>query len=380
MNVSVATAEREMLDVASKFACEHFRPNDLRELRDGTMGLCDIRARWQKMAELGWVGMVLPESRGGEGGGFADLTAVLRALGRSLATVPFATSLTSMLAIEHGTEAGYYDGVLCDICRGELLVVPAFGHSPRFSAVRPDTVDVVARRASSGHFLSGAATRVLDAPLADKLLIAARLESATYAEGLALFLVDIDAPGLSLEPGMLIDSRTVATAEFDAVPVDADAMVVVPSRAIAAIDVALDRAAVAVAAELFGVAEEAFDRTIEYLMIREQFGVPIGAFQALQHRAAQLLCSLELSGAILSHASKAIDASTEEVADLASVCKAQLSDTAVHVAEEAVQMHGGIGVCDECDIGLFLKRARVLEWMLGDSAYHRDRYATRNNF
>jgi alkylation response protein AidB-like acyl-CoA dehydrogenase len=380
MNVSVAETDRELLGIATEAAQEYFSPDDLRRLRDGGMSFDDIRSRWRILAKLGWVGMAVPEIRGGGGGGFADLTSVLRALGRNLATVPFVTSLISALAIDHGTEPGFHDRTLSDICQGETVVIPVFGHALDQSPGRRDGGTLIAQRAATGYVLTGVANRVADAPLADKFLVAARIELGCDEGQLGLFLVDSLADGLSMKQGLLIDSRPVGTVEFAAVTVDADAMVGEPSRTAASIQSAIDRAAVAAAAELFGVAEEAFDRTVAYLQVREQFGVPIGAFQALQHRAAQMLCSLELSGAILSHACAALDASSEDAADMASVCKARLSDAAVNVTEEAVQMHGGIGVCDECDIGLFLKRARVLELMLGDSAYHRDRYATRNNY
>jgi alkylation response protein AidB-like acyl-CoA dehydrogenase len=195
---------------------------------------------------------------------------------------------------------------------------------------------------------------------------------------LTLFLVPANAPGIAVTRTHMVDSRNAARVRFDATP----AREIIGQQGAGAdvLDAALDRATAGLCAEMLGGIEEVFDRTIAYLKTRKQFGVPIGSFQALKHRAAHLFCEIELCKSIVVDALSAVDASRRDSSRVVSVAKARTSDTYIAVTNEAVQMHGGVGVTDELDIGLFLKRARVAEMTFGTAAYHRDRYATLGGY
>jgi alkylation response protein AidB-like acyl-CoA dehydrogenase len=216
---------------------------------------------------------------------------------------------------------------------------------------------------------------------ADGLIVAARTEAQANGEGdaVALFVVDADAPGVAVTPQQLADARNHARVSLAGVRVD-DERRLGAAPAGVALEAALDRARVLLAAETLGLLREVFERTLGYLKEREQFGVPIGSFQALQHRAARLYVELELLESAVAAAQAAIDADSPELPRLASLAKARAADLAVTLCNEAVQLHGGIGVTDEYDLGLFLKRARVLQHLLGDAAFHRDRYARLTGF
>jgi acyl-CoA dehydrogenase len=358
-------AASEVGAVAARYAAAHYNPDDLRRLRDGGLTASDLAARWRAAAALGWAGMTLPESCGGANAGLGDLAAVATALGRALATTPLSTT-TLAAELLAGSGGPGLAQVLARVADGECLAVPVTPHLwPGQSGGA-----VTARADAEGVVISGRVVHVPDAPLADLLLVVT--ESCDVAA-----LVDPSAAGVNVAAGRLLDSRPVATIELVDVAVPSARTVTLTPDLVARV---VARSTLVVAAELLGVAEEAFDRTLTYLKQRTQFGVPIGAFQALQHRAADLWCELALARAVLAEACAAVDTGRADARDLVHVAKAKVSDVAIRICEDAIQMHGGIGMCDECDIGLFLKRARVGEQLLGDSRYHRDRYAVEHDY
>jgi alkylation response protein AidB-like acyl-CoA dehydrogenase len=206
--------------------------------------------------------------------------------------------------------------------------------------------------------------------IAGKLIVA-----ATTDDGVTLFLIDAEAAGIKIQPLHLVDSRNVADITFSNVKVDAEAVIGVVGSARSTIDRALDVGRALLAAELLGIAQEAFDRTVSYLKEREQFGVKIGTFQALQHRAARMYANLEVAHGVVLKALRALDEGDRAAGLLASLAKGTLTKTARDVLNEATQMHGGIGVTDEFDIGLFFKRARVAGDTFGDDYFQRERLA-----
>ncbi|MBV6417555.1 MAG: putative acyl-CoA dehydrogenase fadE25 [Steroidobacteraceae bacterium] len=234
----------------------------------------------------------------------------------------------------------------------------------------------------AGHWwLEGEKQFVLDGHVADRLIVVARTAgSAGDRSGLGLFLVDPVAQGVQIDRTWLIDSRGAARVRLARVQLGEDALLGAPDTASNVLEPVLDHARVCVAAELLGVITEAFERTIAYLKQRVQFDVAIGSFQALQHRCARLHVEIELLRSCIAAALEAIDARAQDSAALASLAKARASDLGEKALNEAVQMHGGVGVTDELDIGLFLKHARVLQQAFGDGAFHRDRYAILRGF
>ena len=346
-----------------------------RRLRDENDPHGMSRALWSEMASLGIAGTSLPEAYGGNGLGLAELGLVVEECGRALAATPLLASVVlagGAIALL-GSDAQRAEA-LPPVARGDRLLALAHDEGRHYRRLH-----VTMRMSPSprGHRLDGTKTFVLDGNVADAFVVSARSHGhPADREGVTLAVVPRDAEGVIVERRSLVDGRNVADVRFESVEVAEGAVLGAIGGAAVALETVLDRGAIVLAAEMLGGAREAFERTIAHLKERKQFGVPIGSFQALKHRAATLFCELELSTSIVLEALRAADAGRDDVSKLASVAKARLTDTYLAVTNEAVQMHGGIGVTDEHDIGLFLKRARVSEMLFGDAAFHRDRYAT----
>ncbi|MDH3643899.1 MAG: acyl-CoA dehydrogenase, partial [Gammaproteobacteria bacterium] len=268
--------------------------------------------------------------------------------------------------------------ILPGVCDGSTLLALAYQETQRHD---PYNVSTSAAPSGDGYALSGRKVLVLDGAAADKLIVVARTSgSAGDRDGLTLFLVDPAASGVEVTRGLLLDSRSGAHVALNNATVDAGAVLGQVDGGAEIIDAVFDRAAIALSSEMLGGVQESFERTVEYLKEREQFGAKIGTFQGLKHRAARWFCEVELTRAIVAQALRAVDDKDANVAELASTCKARASDAFRLSGQEGVQMHGGMGVTDEADIGLFLKRARVSELLLGDSAFHRSRFAEMRGF
>jgi len=354
------TQEQEEIQRAARaFVRERLPVAHLRGLRDARDPLRLSRAVWRDAAALGWAGILVPDELGGVGLGMVEVGLVLEEVGRTLAPTPLLATAVLGAGVLLGAPEPLRRAVLPGVCTGERLLAVAFEEGPHFATGAPATT---ARRDDGGWVLDGDKVHVLDGAAADHLIVSA---------GDSLFLIDRDTPGLTIVPLSMVDSRGAARVHLAGVTVAEDRRI----GAAAALAPVVERATAALCAEMLGGAEEVFARTIAYLKERTQFGVPIGSFQALKHRAAQLYCEIELTRSLVRAALTALDAAAPDAATLVSAAKAKASDTYVHVANEAVQMHGGIGVTDELDVGFYLKRARVAEQTFGTSAYHRDRFA-----
>jgi len=238
-----------------------------------------------------------------------------------------------------------------------------------------------AEKSGDGYTLSGKKNFVLDGHVADQLIVVARTSGKPGdRDGLTLFLVARNAPGVKVTRTLMADSRNAATIEFTGVKIAASDILGSVGGGADILDQVLDRARIGLAAEMLGITRQAFDQTIEYLKTRQQFGVLISTFQALRHRAAEMFCEIELSISVVLDALSAIDDNRNDVPQMASLVKARLNDTLFLISNETLQMHGGIGMTDEVDIGLFMKRARVAAASFGDSAFHRDRYAALEGY
>jgi alkylation response protein AidB-like acyl-CoA dehydrogenase len=341
--------------------------SQFRALRDARDADGFSRALWTELAELGLVGVSIPEAYGGAGLGHAELGLVLEQLGRTLAPTPLLSTIAlGANALVLGDSEALREQLLPGVCAGDTLLAFACDEGTRFD---PAAIETTATRAGDDVAIRGEKSHVLDAHVADHILVAAHFEGE-----LAIFAVPASTPGIRIERVTNVDHRNAARVRFDDVTVPASARV----GGAAVLDRVLDRATIALAAEMLGGIQQAFDDTLAYLKTRKQFGVPIGSFQALKHRAATMFCEVELTKSIIAHALRAIDADKPDLPRLASTAKARTNDTYDLVSAEAVQMHGGVGVTDELDIGFHLKRARVAAMTLGTSVYHRSRYWGRS--
>ena len=376
----VLTEEQDLLkQTAREFVQEKSPVAELRRLRDSTAPDGFDRALWREMAELGWAGAALPEDFGGMDLGLLELGQIMEECGRNLVAHPLlATVLLGGGCILAGGSDPLKKDVLPAVASGERLLALALQEGPHHD---PFQVATRAEKSSGGYTLRGEKTFVLDGHVADQLVVAARTSGEPgQREGITLFLVDATAPGLSRQRTIMIDGRNAAKLTFDGVEVEASRVVGEPDRAADVLEPVLDRATACLCAEMLGTISEAYDRTLNYLKTREQFGVVIGSFQALKHRAAEMFVEIELTRSIVLDALSACDEGREDAALIVSAAKARCNDTIFLVGNEGVQMHGGIGVTDEEEIGLFLKRARVTQHTLGTSAFHRDRFATLEGF
>jgi len=377
----VLDEDQELLaKTARDFVAEKSPVARVRKLRDAGDATGFSPALWKEMAELGWVGIPFDEAHGGAGMGLAELCVVLEALGRTLAPEPFlGTVLLAGSALERAGSETVCSEWLPRIASGDAVVAPAW-YEPR---MRHDLRDIAARAETDGDGfrLSGEKVQVPEGAVADLLLVAARTAGAPGDDdGVTLFAVRPGAAGVSVERQSRIDGRPVARVVLDGTRVGAGDVVGTASGALPVLQEAVDRATVGLCAEMLGSMQEAFDRTLDYMKQRVQFGVPIGSFQALKHRAAREFIAIELSRSAVMAAARAVDGGDAEAVKLVSLCKAQCSEAFMLVANESIQMHGGIGMTDEHDIGFYLKRARVAEQAFGDAAWHRRRWAERSGY
>lgn len=365
----ILNEEQQMLREAARTFLEESSPVSLfRTLRDGNETWSpDL---WRAIVEMGWSGMTIPESHGGLGFGHVGAGLVFEECGRTLAASPLlSSSMVCAALIEHAGNDDQKSALLPAIASGETIMTLALCESNRFD---PGGIASTARADGDGFVLDGVKTQVLDAAIADTLIVVARVAKQ---DAPALFLVPRDAKGLAIEETLNLDNRIVATMRFDAVRVGKEARLDAPGNQSSTLELALDIGAALSAAELSGIAQAVFARTIDYLKERRQFGVPIGAFQALQHRAAQLFSEIEICKSLVLGALQAIETGATGRASLVSAAKCKAARTARLAANEAVQMFGGIGMTDEIDIGFFMKRAAAATSEYGDDSWHADRFA-----
>ena len=367
----VLNEEQNMLKDAAKDFCTNSMPiTQLRKLRDDKDESGFDRDTWQQMVELGWAGITIPEKFGGLGFGHMGMGVVMEECGRTLAASPLlATAVLGANAILHGGSQEQKSELLEQIAGGELLLALELEEGPHHN---PYGSAAKAEKSGEGYSVTGSKKFVLDGHVADKLVVVARTSgSAGDRNGLTLILVDRNADGVAVTRTVMADSRNAANIEFNG---STGQLIGEEGKGADVLDRVLDAGRILLAAEMLGGIQECFERTIEYLKTREQFGVPIGSFQALKHRAAQMFCEIELSKSAVLEALSALDEDSDQVAELASLAKARLNDTYNLVSREGIQMHGGIGMTDEYEIGFFMKRSRICEHALGNSAFHRDRY------
>ncbi len=370
----ILNEEQNMLKDSAKDFCTNSAPiEQLRKLRDGNSADGFDRATWKAMVELGWAGIPFPEEHGGLAFGYKGLGVVTEETGRTLAASPlYATVWVGGTAINLGGSEAQKAELLPKIAGGELLLALALEESHRHN---PYGISTTAKESGGTWQVSGEKTFVLDGHVADKLIVVARTSGkAGDRDGLTLLLVDAKAKGVDITRTMMVDSRNAANVKLTNAP--AEGVIGEVGKGADVLDPTLDIARIGIAAEMLGSTQECFERTVSYLKEREQFGVPIGSFQALKHRAADMFCEIELSKSCVLEALTALDEGRDasEIAKLASLAKTKVGETFHTVSREGIQMHGGIGMTDEFDIGFFIKRAAITEQTFGDVNFHRNRY------
>lgn len=367
--------QRFLQDSAREFLNKEAPVEALRELRDTRDSLGYSQDLWRNMVELGWASIILPEAYGGLEFGFTGLGVVMQETGRNLVASPLlATAAVGASAVLLAGSEAQKEDLLPRIAAGELTLALALEESHHHN---PWQIATRVEQQGEQLVINGCKTFVLDGHSADELLVVCRSAGEPASrDGISLVRVPRDAAGVSVQRTVMADSHNAANVSFDGVSVPASNALGALGEAADALEATLDRGRVALAAEMLGSAEEVFRRTVDYLKERVQFGVPIGSFQALQHRAAIIQTELELARSVVMQALSTVDEQPRQLPLLASLAKAQLNELVKLATNEAVQMHGGIGVTDELEIGFFLKRARVTMQVFGDTGFHRDRYAS----
>ena len=376
MSLIHSDEQRMLADTAREFLAAKSPVAAQRRLRDERVANGFDPALWREIVDLGWTGIPFPESVGGLDFGYKALGAVFEEMGRTLCASPMFSVVVSGALLQHAGTPAQQAEWLSALIAGDKRVALALDEGPRHD---PLATALSARREGSGYRLDGSKVFVVDGIGADAWLVAARTAGqAGDRDGVSLFLVSAGTAGVSVSPQSLIDSRNHARLRLDSVYVPASSLVGDEGQGFAMLDGALDRGRACLAAEMLGAAEQLFATTLDYLRTRVQFDAPIGSFQALQHRAARCYTHLCLARSAVMAALAAFDDAASDAATrgrLASLAKWKAGEVAAHVSNEAVQMHGGIGVTDELDVGLFLKRIRVAQACLGDGDFQCQRYA-----
>ena len=346
----------------------------MRKLRDTNDTNGFSRDLWKTFAEMGFAGLLVPEDFGGSGLGCVEAGVVMEEIGRTLMPSPFlSTGVVAATALTRGGNAAQKSEYLTRLAKGDLIASLAVDEGVKH---RPLKTAMQAVRAGNGFKLKGAKAFVVDGHAAGLLIVAARTAGQPRErDGLTLFLVDPKAKGIEIERTAMVDAHNAARIAFNDVDVTADSVLGEVDQGAVLLEGILNVGRAAVASEMVGVSEESFTRTVTYLKDRKQFGKLIGEFQALQHRAAHLYTEIEITKAAVMKAMQALDSDFDKAGAAVAVAKAKAGSTATLAVQEAVQMHGGVGMTDAFDIGFFMKRARVCQELFGDTAYHAEQLA-----
>lgn len=378
--MAALTEEQSLIkDQAETWAAKEAPVQSFRNMRDSGTELGFDAQTWASIVEMGWAGILIPEQYGGSELGFLTFGLVLEELGKNLVASPlFASAFVGATAILEGGSDSQKQALLPGIADGSSIVTLALEEGPRHS---PEKIALKAEKNADTFKLNGSKTFVLEGMSATSLIVAARTSGAAGDQsGITLFVVSADAVGLTRSKLNTLDARGYAKVNLDNVEVSEDAVLGRVDEGYPVLEVTLDKARAGLGAEMLGTGSQAFDMTLEYLKTRVQFGKVIGSFQALGHRAAGFFTQKELARSCVEAALQAIDAGANNVDEMSSLSKCKVGDFLHAMSNEMIQIHGGIGMTDDLDAGFYLKRARVLETVYGNQAYHRNRYAALMGF
>ena len=365
--------EQMMRDTAESFLREKAPVAALRKLRDEGSEEGFDPALWTELGEMGFAGVLIPEEHGGVGMGAMTAGLVAEQMGANLSASPFfSTSILAATALAHGSDAQKAE-YLPKVAGADTVIAVALDEGAKHN---PERVTMRAEKSGNGFVLNGDKAMVVDGHMADTLIVVARTSGEDAdAEGVSLFVVDAKTDGVEVERTVMVDAHNAARITFNDVEVTGEALLGPLDGGRDIVDAMLRTGRAVLAAELLGAGQAAFGQTVEYIKGRKQFGVPVGSFQALQHRASHLYSEMENARSAVMAALTAIDDEDEKADLYAMMAKAKLNEVAKLAALEGVQMHGGVGMTDEYDIGLYLKRIRVLQELLGDASFQMDRIA-----
>lgn len=355
--------------ITDKAPVSHFRALRDKQDKDGFS-----RDLWKTFAEMGFTGLLVPEEFGGSELGYVEAGIVAEEIGHTLLPSPFlASSVLTASTLARGGSKAQKSEYLPKIADGSTIGALATDEGGKH---RPHTITVKATRSGNGFKLKGAKAFVVDGHVADLLVVAARTAGADNdAKGITLFLVDPKAKGIAIERTAMVDAHNAARIAFNDAEVTADSVIGEVDQGAALLDGVLNVGRSVVASEMLGVGDEVFGRTAQYLKERKQFGKLIGEFQALQHRISHLYVELEITRAAVLKALQTLDEDFDNAAPIVAVAKARAGTTGTLAVQEGLQMHGGIGMTDQFDIGLFMKRMRVCQELFGDSNFQANRLA-----
>ena len=379
MKLVLSEEEQFLKDTAKDFAKERSPISHFRSLRDSNDPQLWDKDVWFEMVKLGWPGILIPEEFGGSNFGVTGIGVILQECAKTLTPSPlFATGVLGAFALSQFGNDDQKSTYLPKIVNGEITTALAIDETSHHD---PYKTEMTAVMNESGYTLNGKKIFVIDGASADLLIVLARTSgSIGDSTGLSLFLVDSISSDIERIKLDMADSRNYANIVFNNVNVESSSLLGDLETAGETVESILDIGRIAISAEMLGNAESAFEITLDYLKQRKQFGALIGSFQALQHRAAEMFCEIELTKSSVMAAMRAADESSNELQRLSSLSKTIAGETLHLVSNEAIQMHGGIGVTDEYDIGFFLKRARVTEQIFGSAKFHTERYANLSGF
>ena len=371
----VINEEQNMLKSSAKELLDLKSPISLmRELRDNNYNQFDPNL-WKEMVEMGWTALTIPEEYNGLNFGYVGLGQVIEEMGRKLTVSPMiSTVLISTTIVGLSKNEVLKSKLFDEIMSGKKLCTLAHEESTHHN---PKIDLSIISNDNEKFILNGKKRFVIDGTISDYLIVSANSE---FNGSLELVIIDSKSKGITFNNKVHMDSKIYSDISFNNVEFSKDNFLSTENDGKKILRKTLDIACVGLAAEMLGNIQQAFDMTIQYLKEREQFGVKIGSFQALQHRSAIMFGEIELCKSIVLKALQAIDSGDKNLPELASLAKSKLGLTSKLVTNEAVQMHGGIGVTDDADIGFFLKRVRVSQRIFGDSNYHLDRVAKFNSY
>ncbi|HVW24555.1 MAG TPA: acyl-CoA dehydrogenase [Polyangiaceae bacterium] len=379
MDFQLTDDQRMLVDTVKNFTKKDSHVERVRRIRENPVGW--DKAVWQKMGELGWLGVPFAESVGGIGGSFLDAGLIVEQLGTTLVPEPYVPSvIVAGLTISHyGTEE-QQQKLLPSMIEGKTSLALAYVEkSSRYDVSR---VETRAEKSGGDYVLSGKKEWVLNGQAADHVLVSARTSGgAAEAKGVSLFVVPRDANGVKITTVDCMDSHKAAMIELSGVKVGKDALIGEEGAAAPILERAQDYGAAASCCEGSGINQATLAMTRDYLCEREQFGVKIGTFQALQHRLVDMFVQVELcKGTAILAMLRADSADEVERKRAISAAKKQLSTGGFFVTRQGIQLHGGIGVTDEHNVGLYFKRMQALCALYGDEAHHVDRFGSLPSF
>lgn len=371
--------ETMLRESAEGFFADKAPVTELRKLRDGDDATGFSRELWKEMADMGFAGVLVPEEHGGVDMGYMAAGLIAEQMGRNLSASPFlSTAVLAATALRKSGSPEQQAAWLPKIADGSAVIALALDEGGKHN---PALTSVTATPSGNGFKISGHKAMVVDGHVADALIVAARTSGEVGdKDGISLFIVDPKSNGVDVERTVMVDSRNAARVDFDDVDVAGDALLGSVNEGMDVLGTVLNAGRAALAAELLGAGSEAFTSTVDYLKERKQFGKIIGEFQALQHRASHLYSEVEIGRSAVLAALTALDDEDENAELYCAMAKAKLGSIAKLAGLEGVQMHGGVGMTDEYDIGLYLKRIRVAQELFGDAHYHMDQIASAMNF